>query len=1199
MRTVVLVPIHLDALYVKQGRRVAEPGADFSRLPYFDGTRDVNSSIAWLSEAVVTQPFQDRHFFLEKGIHLHWAFPAALTRGADGGGFPALPDRWLITQGRERGGRRQIESQWIVESNYLFPEDDSSQDPKHRSIAYPFWSEQDAQATQQRPFRRMGRAIPLKQWLQQDRSRNDYLNPPPSAVGYGEPSFAAFYPNCHSVFGFYDPRFAAGMPDGLYYQVIGWYDDGRHDYLQILLQQARAGRSQDETGKDLMSKVLRDKLDWTVGNDPPADALLACCGQLDFRPDKEQEPVWTPQLADPKVNFGATLSEALSCFIASELGREESQDQRPFDAIKAEIEDQLEAAMLAPQLDYRKLDLAAKFAEARHAGGFVGVHAGFHWSVRPQSAASAATGNDEVQPVALWPDVASSLAELNTLQRAYNAACDEIDAMRRQLYADWYKYMLSVYPPENDEADYPPIAQIRYYIEHQSLPALEKKLAQTGQLEFDSQSAMPVRASGAPHTIAIRIQRAVLGLIQQLAEHHDTNPQSHYVLQPIADPRYWRPTEPVVLLTGEMVDTEDWHARSAELDKDNKLICHTLDIGRETLGEVVERLAQDLDASGKLKPVIWSEQPWHPFMLHWEVELTPSKHLGNLTTSGRNYAPEFIRRNYTLKRNAPDLTPKIDEPALAQGAYLYSGASLLTPQAIDLYVERLKDYLDKLDQRERRGELGRTALTKATRDRLHNAMDQLKAQRFLCLAQSLSGFNDALLMHKQTLQLPIDDPIGFADQRRFAARVRAAVGDQIFSAPQPYDDFSPIRSGELKIKRLRLIGTFGRIKDFDCTECGSANAMPAKTRDRYASIVLPPRLVQPARLQFRWLAAQDGQMETNAHPDSSPICGWALANTLDSSLFFYDAEGKALGYLQRDASRFVRWRSAPGLQPAVVQLEQIGNPHLRRLIGFLLAASPAFFDQLLTDLVNAQMLIEPEQTADALLLGRPLALVRASLSLELQGPSATHQGWNEFRTSLTQHRPIDDQFTAVKFPIRLGEQDQLNDGLTVYWLEDEQGGYQDNAYVIPVYDPATAPGSALKCDFLYQSVNDVPLTVGMLIDPRGLVHASSGILPVKAIQIPPHQYAAALQHIETMLLSAPVLVDQRADASRPIGLPVSDAPGITWSWIDKQGQDWTSVPISAGGLYTPFTATPELREGWLKLTPHPTDDEKTQGAEQP
>ena len=130
MQSVLLVPIHLDALYVKEGRRVCQPQADFSRLPYFDGRRDVNASTAWLSEEIVAEPFQDEHFFLEKGIHLHWSFPQALTRArylgdtADGPpAFPALPNRWLVTRGREGAGAPTIEKQWVVESDYLWPED--------------------------------------------------------------------------------------------------------------------------------------------------------------------------------------------------------------------------------------------------------------------------------------------------------------------------------------------------------------------------------------------------------------------------------------------------------------------------------------------------------------------------------------------------------------------------------------------------------------------------------------------------------------------------------------------------------------------------------------------------------------------------------------------------------------------------------------------------------------------------------------------------------------------------------------------------------------------------------------------------------------------------------------------------------------------------------------------------------------------
>src|SRR5215470_5577201 len=138
MRTVLLVPIHLDALYVKEGRRVIQPIADFTRLPYFDGERDVNASTAWLSEEIMSEAFQDEHFFLDKGIHLHWALPQALTRAAyddSGSAFPPLPDRWLVTQGREISGRPTIENQWVVESNCLHPDDPSEKEPQQAGIA--------------------------------------------------------------------------------------------------------------------------------------------------------------------------------------------------------------------------------------------------------------------------------------------------------------------------------------------------------------------------------------------------------------------------------------------------------------------------------------------------------------------------------------------------------------------------------------------------------------------------------------------------------------------------------------------------------------------------------------------------------------------------------------------------------------------------------------------------------------------------------------------------------------------------------------------------------------------------------------------------------------------------------------------------------------------------------------------------------
>jgi|GEM_PF-2653141 len=129
--SILMVPIHLDALSLTSDRLGVEAMADFSCLPYFDGTQDINANIANISEEIVSQPFQNQNFSLKAGIHLHWALPDALTKGVQVPQnpenpqsqvktiFPTVPNRWLVT--RSQGGK--IEQQWVVENDYLHPEE--------------------------------------------------------------------------------------------------------------------------------------------------------------------------------------------------------------------------------------------------------------------------------------------------------------------------------------------------------------------------------------------------------------------------------------------------------------------------------------------------------------------------------------------------------------------------------------------------------------------------------------------------------------------------------------------------------------------------------------------------------------------------------------------------------------------------------------------------------------------------------------------------------------------------------------------------------------------------------------------------------------------------------------------------------------------------------------------------------------------
>jgi hypothetical protein len=1199
--SVIAVPIHLDALYVKGPSAVVPAMADFTRLPFFDGERDVNAQAAWLGETAANEAFAGSTLNLKKGIHLHWRFPRGLTTGMQTSGgkmvFPNLPDRWFVTRGRETGGAQVVEDQWVIESSYVYPEGISTD-----GAAYPIES-----LTTGRCYRAVGRALPLEQWLKRDRQGAAYLDSPLTAIGYGEPTFASFYPNCSQQFGFHDPHYAEQIPDGLYYMVIGWYSEQKNDWLQVLMKQSLEQPSR-EGWQSRLAKILKERLGWSIQGSPTRDVVIVCRGSLVFRP--KTDLLWEPQLKHPEVTFGATITEALSAYLASKVA--------PGDLKKKElIEDQLEAIMLDRTLSTRSIDLTAKFKEARHEKGFDEVYSGILWTVRSEPLPGEEP--DQKADAAAWPDVAEGLETLNRLQSAYHIAWDEIHSLRRRLYSDWCRYMRASYPKPG-AASYPTVAEVRLLIEQQ-LAEIDRKIADVGLLDLSRRDpeAAPPYSETKPDSLARKIARAFESILVNLRA-HDRENAGKTVIQPAVAPRYWRPTEPVILLTGEAVRLDEpFHVE--DMDGDGLLVCEL----KAPYADIERRFRispSSFLAHFSSKPRTWSEQPWHPLLLQWEVELTPFLRLANLTTPDRNYDAKFLTRNFVLKISDADLSPRTAAGELDGGqsyqpaadAFVYKGSSLLTPHVADQFLSHLYRFLERMADEEPEGGDSPFVLTDGTRDgpppgsretiefligrlkkdppnglgastieQLGDVLEHLQKQDVFCLAQRLSGFNEALLVHQQTLRIPIRNPIGFAEDRGLAARVASAVGSDAQQAPQPGKAFCPIRTGELRVKHLRLVSTFGRQLDFASSSVITATPMQAPSRPG-AAVFLPPRLVQPARLQFRWLAAASEQQEMNAHPDSSPICGWVIANYLDNNLFFYSGSGEALGSLEVEANARVRWRPTPGAAEPVTRLEQIENESLRKMVAFFLGGIPIFLSQFLNDLKAAQERIEPENCGDPMPMGQPLALVRASLNLELQGLPAIHRTWMEAGESRTLRGADGDRFTGVRFPIRLGEQEQLNDGLAVYWVENEDGSYKDDAYVIPSYDDDPASQQDKKCDFLYQSIDDAPLKVAMLIDPRGVVHAATGILPAKAIHIPAYQYSSAMKQFEMTFLNAPVLTGRRVLTGEDnIALPVADLPGYRWSWIEKRGEEWTSPAIQAADLFRPFAGATEIREGWLKL----------------
>jgi hypothetical protein len=1373
---ILLAPIHLDALVMPAIRSVVEPMADFRRLPYFDGQRDINSGVPYLSEAILSQPFEDQNLHLPPGIHLHWILPQALARGVlrqsedssplqteEIAGknplksekqrvrFPRVPNRWLI-----RRTFQQHRREWVIESDFISRTLSSGQNPEC-ATTYPY-SDDPGQ-----PFRYLGRCLSFEEWAKPEtHAAAEYLDPdkqPLTAVGYGEPSFAAFYPNCASVFGMLDSEYGSQPPEGLTYELLGWYSEPSHDELKTLLPALLPGVKIED-----WYKAVHEKLGWDIVETDAAAAAtipscLVCFARLKFQPATAPPPS-----SATRIVLGNTPSQALAAYVASLVGKSDQQkikeqleaillaSNTPSQALAAyvaslvdksdqqkikeqleaillasntpsqalasyvaslvdksdqqKIEEQLEAILLAPSLEQTQVDTGPQFLSLRHERSFTAAPGGRSWALRAESESKKEPGQTPAPQSRVFPDeLAVALDTLNQLEARLDQEHDEIQSLEKQLFSDWIRYMVCAYPPDGGANDLPDPDQVGQFIKRSSLKTKNRQnklemlkadrnraretvqdlLADLASVRVDDiidvqkiQEALhkmeeslrpPVRLTPVQKKLCpLNVPTAILACVftrvpapvlerwrssqpvvddlriliaelnqaidemspsagsQKVKERQAARKQIEaalpgamlhhvaYLLQKVPAPRYWMPNEPVVLVASEGARNSD------RFGTDDPVRCPVVTVQANVIPDAFNRLfasmasaSEETTDSVRTGVRVWNRQPWHPFLLEWSAALHPAPGGRLMETARRSYDPGFISQSYSLTKTNIDFNPVTGADLPDPTINVYQGRTILTPHAERRLKQRLAHFLTSNLPPDLRTELQQQAnspeqlrkylhsnitelrekyenkIGTAKRTKLENVNDivysALRAYEQLIntksLAQTLSGFNQALLMQKQTLQLQTLDPLGLEQTRDVVEAAQTVVGKGLSTAPQPWNDFNPIRSGYLDIKALRLVDSFGQALDLPIPDnCGMEQ---------------PPRLTQPARLNFRWLSARLTRgakctpLEMSTHPATSPICGWLLPNFLDNSLTVHDSDGDSLGVIDVRG----QWDMAPGEFSRSV--DQIVNPHLRSVVLKLLeeakSENPGGFlnaflsGRLSKALENIEPAAQAHHESNALLVGRPLAVVRATLDLQLKGLPANNQDWNVFRKEIDTSSADPDGnpdgardtcgFTKVEFPVRLGEYQRLHDGLVGFWKENATASpgkadcFERDFYL----NDSDSDASDLKL-----SVDGPPITLTILVDPRGAVYATCGIQPVKSIQIPAAMYAEGLRGIEVTFLSTPVLTRVGA-----IELPVPDESEYRWSWLERSDHGWSEYPTGPSpGLDAKF-APLEIREGWLKL----------------
>ncbi len=229
---------------------------------------------------------------LQKGLHLHFILPSGMKHGVqskDGNNieYPLVPDKYIVTRMYTDKDGKIFNDCKIVDSSFY---SNTNYDNKNR-ITIPFTYEQ------KRTYRYLGRqysGFTPKPELNPDH-KEGYIDDL-RAIGPGDPLFNAYYPNCQSVFGYYDDLEGVPTDAILTYSVIGFYSDPQKDpFFEV-------------KNEDDMKKILSE-LNLSVENEYISNSCLLFGEVCNIK----DTPSPTGKI---DIGIGKTSAEALSAAIS-------------------------------------------------------------------------------------------------------------------------------------------------------------------------------------------------------------------------------------------------------------------------------------------------------------------------------------------------------------------------------------------------------------------------------------------------------------------------------------------------------------------------------------------------------------------------------------------------------------------------------------------------------------------------------------------------------------------------------------------------------------------------------------------------------------------------------------------------------------------------------------------------------------------
>jgi hypothetical protein len=1168
-----LVPMYMEALALSNDKK--------------DG---MNLSPQWENYAQsilgnVLQPDNSRSLNLEKGIHLHWSLPKALKHSfiVEGGEtkFPYAPNRWMIVRIRTDKGTKDMPSRmWIIKS-------DENNDFQSNNLAPNWVVLKDNKLT----FKNLGQAF---EWV--DTYDDKIAEPVLTGVGAADPYFASFYPSCKNVFGFHDDMKDIDSNCTVTYIVNGWYSDPAQDPLAPL---DFKGVPKTEEQIDKNKKLEWFKTQWKYDGEYPESCLLhSAITSLKWN---DQLKSGVPD-EEVQVYAGNTAIESLSAQIIKSNDVEKSGVEELLNALQYQL---LEDKENEPGL--------ASIQKEIHKMGFSPKNRNSFWEISRVEADDKhlEEKQDERPHFPENPALLKDLKDLNKAQIDKNSKEYEILSLQQEYYFLWYK-------------------EANKTVNNDQVPGFDYENSRKIILD------KIVEAKVDKDLYTTEIDQYIKKLNAELLVENQ-----EFELKEKLEDRFWEPNDPVLLLCGTGVGNIDkpiFQTANKEINcrVENQIITKlplkvpydAIFIPVDILSTAftvpkVNTLANDKIPFGELKKLVYEtllldsslaldialeayniaqqgkgKDKTSSIIIEFsktviEAQLNPVGHEGVLpeefakTKWKQAWTPLFMVWDVVYTPHDQDIKNMdvLENTAkwkLEDGLYFKNQSVKGTGQNISIQ--------------------GISPLSNSVSANLKRMVPDSIADKYgelSLIAQSLSGLHKYLLMQRPDIQLPpfkytSDAIYNFESEYLIDQDELNMIGEDGYllginpgnKSGKEANIFNPLRSGVLKIKNLSIVDAFGQAKRV-IIENDKANpkvtcSITLKGDEKKGDqniIPLPPRIIQPSRLQFNWLNAKDEVIYQDAGKMDSPVLGWLVPNYLDKSIMVYDGAGNEVIILQitvditKDKGFKLLKRSFPGRNATPSPAD---NLQLKKVLDNINSGSIATGIMDLAYKINLNITggSSLQNNTAALLCGQPIAVVRCSIKLESLGLPYFNQRWDKSGKEDTGN------IETVKFPLGLGNYTLEKDGLLGYFTDTDNDSFY-TTFKAPDFKFSKSESFFKKDNTLKIALNQDPVKVNLLMDPSAGVHLSTGILPTKFVELFNHNSAKLLSGLNISFMIAPFIAD-KVDP----GIPIPSSINADWKWTHKSDvTTWQSDADIAEGKTKQLSGLKkqQVYEGWLRL----------------